>query len=300
MPLHLPWCDPQTGEAWRDDVLPAVDGVPVLVTDPAEFLARHGPRTTPADRARPLPHEPLPVDAPDPLTPHLPPGRWPAALQPAGPFGAWLASLGDRCPDAVCAAWGLGLAPSGPVLDAGCGVGGMARRMASAGRPVVAFDRSPDAVLLARDLLAGRLPDVPVCGARSQATRMTWPHPAVPDNGVQWAIADVLEPPLPLDSLAWVHLGSVVDMVPAGAVAVVDAVAPLLVSGGVLTVATPHDDDRVPHAHAPDPGAVLREALHALGFEVVREDRSVPWVVRQYDRGYRVLLTDCIAARATW
>ena len=67
---------------------------------------------------------------------------------------------------------------------------------------------------------------------------------------------------------------------------------------GLLTLATPHDEDAVPMPGAPRPSDRLREALAELGLHIVDEVPQVPWVVRQYDRGYRVLLTDCLAARA--
>ena len=296
----LPWCDFEQGTPLDPDSIVQCHGLPVLVPDAAAFLARHGPR--PAGHPLSLVQlpEPLPVDAPDPLTPHIPPGRWPDALVPPGAFGAWVQSLGDTCPDAVCADWGAELAPDGPAVDAGCGVGGMARRMAVAGRRVVAFDRAPAAVMLARELLLGAHRRLVVPGARSTALELEWPHGPVAADQVQWAVADVLAPPLPTDSVAWIHLGSVVDMVAGSPLDVIDALAPLLQTGGLLTVATPHDDDAVPTPNAPDPSRALRRVLDALGFHVVAEERAVPWVVRQYDRGYRVLLTDCLAARASW
>ena len=90
------------------------------------------------------------------------------------------------------------------------------------------------------------------------------------------------------------------DVVQVPASVVVDAVAPAICSGGLLTIATPHDEDRVPRSGSVDPGEALRTCLDALGFVVVAEDREVPWVVRQYNRACRVLFVDCIAARVTW
>lgn len=294
------WSDFETGRALDLTAWPHVDGVPVLVPEARAFLARHGPRMGGHGRNLAEVSEPLPIDAPDPLTPHLPPGRWPEVLLPEGPLGEWVAALGETCPDALCARWGQRWGPEGVSLDAGCGVGSMALRMAQAGRSVVAFDRSPAAVLLARALLAGRHTSVHVPLARSSSIELAWPHAPVSPDATRWAVADVLAPPLPPDSLAWIHLGSVVDMVSASPFDVVDAVAPLLQSGGLLTVATPHDEDRMPAPGVPDPSRALRDVLEALGLDLVAEERAVPWVVRQYDRGYRVLLTDCLAARASW
>lgn len=294
------WCDEETGDPLDLSAWPQMNGIPVLVPQPEAFLLRHGPRTGATLAHGAVPYEPLPVDAPDPLTPHLSPGHWPDGLLPPEPLGAWVKALGERCPDAVCSAWGAELAPEGPTLDVGCGVGGMARRMAESGRSVLAFDRSPEAVRLARSLMSGALPEVwvPMDRSRSQAWR--WPHPPVAPGQIAWAVADVLRPPLPPDTLAWVHLGSVLDMVEAPTEAVIDALAPAIRSGGLLTVATPYDEDRVPLPDGARPDRDLRAVLPSMGFEIVAEDVAVPWVVRQYNRACRVLFVDCIAARVTW
>jgi len=292
------WGDPMTGAELHTPPGVLVDGVPVLMPDARRFVTRHAPSWAVDGRQGLTPVDSLPVDAPDLLTPHLSPGRWPESVRPGGSFGEWVRGLGDRCPDAVCAEWAADFAPDGVAVDAGCGVGSMTRRMAQDRSCVLAFDRSPRAVLLARALLSGQLPEVGVPGARSVRLDLAWPHPPVPDGVVQWAIADVLDPPLITGGIAWLHLGSVIDMVPAGMEAVLEAVVGCLQPGGLLTIATPHDEDAVALPGVPPPGEVMRAALQELGLHLVDEAPSVPWVVRQYDRGYRVLLTDCLAARA--
>ncbi|MFH1143153.1 MAG: methyltransferase domain-containing protein [Candidatus Eisenbacteria bacterium] len=79
----------------------------------------------------------------------------------------------------------LALVPPGPVLDAGCGAGRDAVYMASRGRTVVAVDRLPDALAMARalaarctvaldlrlaDLERQRPPDAPVRGENEPRT----------------------------------------------------------------------------------------------------------------------------------
>jgi len=292
------WGDPLTGAPLADGPVVSVEGVPVLLPDARRFVARHSPAWRPRSPYAMVPADPLPIDAPDPLTPHLAPGEWPEALLPPGAFGQWVRGLGRHCPDAVCAEWASELAPDGLAVDAGCGVGGMARRMAERRACVLAFDRSPRAVLLARDLLSATLSPVAIPAARGRLIEFDWPHPAVPEGVVSWAVGDVLHPPLVDGSVAWLHLGAVVDMVPSGVDDVLEAIVGCLMPGGLLTLATPHDEDAVPTPDGPDPGEVVRAVLHELGLHLVDEAPEVPWVVRQYDRGYRVLLTDCLAARA--
>lgn len=273
---------------------PTLDGVPVLVPEPDRFLLRHGPGVW--DMAVGLPNrrvEDLPVDAADPITPHLPP----SALGGAGSFGRWLQSLGEKSPDQVCAAWGAELAPNGRALDIGCGVGPMARRMASAGRSTYAFDRSPRAVLLARDLLLGRLAETHIPTSRSGLQRVRWPFKPLSDRILHFCIADAMNPPFPDGAFAWIHLGNVVDIADTSAGPLLSAAAELLQPGGLLTLSTPYDDDEMGLVGAAPPEEELLEAIEALGLGLVAQEDQVPWVIREYDRGYRVLFTHCVAAR---
>lgn len=285
--------DPDTwtsedGRAW-----PLVDGVPVLVPDPHAFLARHHPAWSPGAPAPAQPPDPLPVDAPDLRTPFLPAG----ALGAPGGFGTWLRGLGDRSPGQVCAAWAAALAPEGPAADLGCGVGPMTARMVAAGRRVVAMDRSPRAVLSARAVVEGRLRQLGVPTHRRGLEMAPNPVPPVPPGRVAWVVGDALAPPLAEGAFAWVHLGNLLDMVGEGLGAALAESAALLAPGGLLTLSTPWDLPPAAHADAPPPEPLLHALLAEEGLWLVDEDPAVPWVVREYDRGYRVLFSHCVAAR---
>ena len=279
---------------------PDIDGIPVLVPDVGVFMARHGllwRSDLPWALCEP---EPLVVDAPDPLTPHLTPAELAAIAEadhaPAG-LVQMLRGFGQRDPASVCAAWGADLAPDGPALDLGCGVGAMGRRMALQGRATTLIDRSPRAVLLARDLLRGALVEISLPdergGARVAPVELRLPEP----SRTRFVVGDAMEPPLPAERFAWVHLGNVVDIVGPGVGALLDAAASLLLPGGLLTVSTPHDVDLPTLPGACEPGASLRALVEDAGLSLVDEADPVPWVVRQYRRGYRLLLADCFAAR---
>ena len=273
---------------------PTLDGVPVLVTDPDRFLARHGPGAWDLTQGLPTRRiEDLPVDAADPVTPHLPP----SALGGTGSFGKWLQTMGERCPDQVCAQWGVELAPNGRALDVGCGVGPMARRMAASGRQTWAFDHAPRAVLLARDLLLGRMKETMVPTSRGGLQRVRWPFKPLSDRGMHFFIADAANPPLPEGAFAWVHLGNVLDIADDVAGNILSACVELLQPGGLLTLSTPYDSDEVGLLGSTPPEDELREAITALGLSLTEQDEQVPWVVREYDRGFRVLSCHCIAAR---
>ena len=290
--MHIPWHCPTDRLPLDDDLgledgisYPRVGGIPVLLEEPHRFLARHLTGASPTQAA-----DPLPVDAPDPLTPHLSPSAL-AELAPP-PLALLLRNL-PYDPTQLCAQWGQEHAPEGMAVDAGCGVGAMARLMATQGRAVAAFDRSPRAVLLARDLLAGSVTDVPVPEGRASLTRVQWPFPAV--QGVGFAVADATAPPLPPRSAAWVHAGNLLDMAEAGPFAVLDALAALLQPGGLLTLCTPWDEDRTPLLDGGDPALELLDWLDELDLEVVASEDLVPWAVRQYDRGWRLLFCQCLA-----
>ena len=280
-------------------VYPLLDGIPVLVPHPEAFLARHGPDWSAQEGLPTGPREPLPIDAPDPVTPHLPVGQQILDHDPASGdlFHTWITTLGDGGPDAVCARWAGALAPAGPSLDAGCGVGPMARRMAHAGREVWAFDRSPRAVILARALLTGRVHEAGVPTHRGGYRPMKVPFEPFSEATVHLAIADVRAPPYADEAFAWVHVGNLLDMADADPEELLAGLWDLLAPGGLLTLSTPYDTDETPLFDAPGPEARLLESLEALDLTVLEQDLSVPWVVREYDRGYRVLFTHCVAAR---
>ncbi|MDP2305797.1 MAG: class I SAM-dependent methyltransferase [Pseudomonadota bacterium] len=283
---------PRTGgplKDWRSVAghvtYPLLDGVPVLLSDPMALLASQPPRSTAAA-------EPGRCGLPDPITPHLPPALFGA---PAG-FGQWLTSLGDVGPDSLALGFASRYAPAGPALDVGCGVGTMARRMVTAGRPTWAFDRSPDAVLLARGLLCGALQQTVIPTSRRGLRRVKVPFKPITAN-LEFCIADAARPPFPPDSFAWVHLGDVLDELGDDVAEVLVACEGLLKRGGVLTVTTAYSAEATPSETAQAPEEELLEALEGLGLQVIDQQDRVPQVVREYDRGYRIRFVHVVAAR---
>ena len=238
------------------------DGIPILVPDPPALLEAASSGAPPSDL----------------LSPFLPPSM----LGVTGSLGDWLASV-PRTPSSLLASWGIQHAPPGPTLDAGCGLGEMALRMASLGRPTWAIDQDPHILVCARDLLLGRIREAPWSGEPS-------PHPVpilpLRPGQVQLAIADIRTPPFQDGCFAWVHLGEV--PLRAGVLAAASA---LLVDGGVMTLATSHRDD---------PGRPvdwLQGQLKSLGLSVIIAEPQVPWVRRLDRRQLRVDLLQCVAVR---
>lgn len=264
---------------------PLVDGIPLLLPDPLALLGAQPPRSAAAA-------DPARVGLPDAVTPHLPPSLFGA---PAG-FGQWLASLGETSPDAVAAAMAGKYAPGGAAADVGCGVASMARRMVGLGRDTWAFDKSLDAVLLAKGLLLGALTQTAIPTSRRGLRRVKVPFKPIASN-LHLAVADATRPPFRAGSFAWVHLGNVLDELGDDVGEVLVAAENLLQAGGLLTITTAYDAPARPTETAPPPEEELLEALQELGLEVVEQQDRVPAITREYDRGYRVRFMHVIAAR---
>lgn len=280
-------------EAWysnaADTLYPHLEGVPVLVPDPKAFLRRHGP-WNPRDGVVGQVQEPLGVSEPDAVTPFLAPGE----LGVSGVFGDALLDLGQLTPDAWLAAFVAQHGHPGPACDVGCGLGNMARLMAKQDRPVVAFDRSPAAVLTAKDLLTGQLTES-LMPTHSRGARSVRVPPVAIDTPLRMAIADARFPPLPKDSMTWVHLGMLIDVLEGDDLvkALVESVQ-LLVRGGLLTVSTAYNSAGPFIENEPSPVDDLREVFQELGLRLVEERDLVPKVTRHYDRRFTVELVHCL------
>ncbi len=266
---------------------PLIEGVPLLVSDPVHFLSRAPVRAAIAADARR-------AGLPDALTPHLPPSVFGAP----GGFGQWLTSLAETSAVATAAGMAQRHAPPGAALDAGCGVGVMARRMVAAGRDTWAFDLSADAVLLARGLLTGALGTATIPTSRRGLRRVKVPLAALPEP-VHFCIADPTRPPYAPGCFAWIHLGDVLDTLGEDSGLALVACEQLLAPGGLLTVTTAYDTPGDPVEAALPPEEELLEALEAMGLAVVDQQDRIPMVIREYDRSYRIKFMHCVAARCT-
>jgi SAM-dependent methyltransferase len=289
---------PQTGETldnWRTSAgirYPLIAGIPVLVPEPRAFLLRHGP-WEPGLGVPTGVREPLGVDEPDAVTPHLPAG---ALGAPPG-LGDWLNGLAGLTPAQVTAGMGAETAPPGPVLHLGCGVGDFARRAVLLGRVVYAVDKSPEAVVMARDLLTGRQRQTWLPTHKGGCVKVRFPHPPLV-GGVQFAIAESTRLPFRPGTFAWVHLDRALDNAPTSRFGelLVSATSALR-RGGVLTLSTAYGGPAVAVPDARAPEAELRDALEELELHVLREQDQVPRIVRHYDRGFDVSFHHCLVAR---
>jgi SAM-dependent methyltransferase len=237
--------------------------------------------------------QPVGVAEPDAVTPHLPAG---ALGAPQG-LGDWLSGIAGLTPAQVCAGMGAELAPPGPALHLGCGVGDFARRAVMAGRIVYAIDFSAEAVVMARDLLSGRQRYSWIPTHKGGCAKIRFPHEPVP-GGVQFAIADCVRPPFPAGTFSWVHLDRALDeATPARVGELLVSATSVLRSGGILTLSTAYSGPQVAVPGASAPEEELREALTELGFGILRERDHVPRIQRHYDRMFTVSFHHCLVAR---
>ena len=276
-------------EAWysnaSDTLYPHLDEIPVLVPDPRAFLRRHGP-WHPSEGVAGQRQEILPVSEPDAVSPFLSPSE----LGAGGPFGAALSDLGTLTPDSWCASVAVEHAPQGPACDVGCGLGNMARIMAKEGRSVIAFDRSPNAVLLARDILSGRISEALMPTHAGGAKSVKLPPVAV-QTPLLLAIADALYPPLPKDALAWVHLGMLIDSLKEeDLIQVLLESVQLLAPGGVFSITTAYDSCGPLIENEPSRADELREVFGELGLRLIEERDVIPRVLRHHERRFTVQL----------
>ncbi len=283
-------------ESWysnaADTLYPLLDGIPVLVSDPEQFLRLHGPWSPTANVAGQA-QQIRGLWSPDAVTPFMAP----KALQVGGPFGDFLLDL-DLHPDGWVAETASLHAPEGVAVDLGCGLGGMALRMSAMGRDVVALDIDPATMITCRDVLTGRLQDAWVPTHRRGARAMKVPV-RPPDHPIALAIADAAAPPLPEAMFAWVHLGLLLDDLDTDSmVKVLLGARALIPRGGVLSITTAYDG---PGAHVPEQPSFepeLREVLTELGLTLVEEQDKLPHVTRRWDRYFEVRLVHAMVWRA--
>lgn len=262
-----------------------VDGVPVLVEEPRTYFITHRKALGGQPDIRL-------TECPDPITPHLPP----PLLGAPGGLGQWLSALGDTGPDAICAGFAERHAPPGFALDVGCGMAPMGRRMVAAGRTTYAFDRSADAVLIARATLCGGTGSAMIPTHKAGLRKVKVPFTPI-TSGLNFAMADAARPPFAAGSFPWVHLGDVLDSAGDQVGEVLVASAELVAPNGILTLSTGFNARGTPKETKPNPEDELLEALDTIGFAPVEHVDRVPHVVRDYDRSFRVRFMYCLAAR---
>lgn len=302
---------------------PIIDAIPILVPDPARFLAD--------SQSQILARDDLPVDALSALG---------DAIGPGTPFEATRHHLGAYAhdhwaefdpgigaprfpPGSVARALHAGLAllgaglPAGPALDIGCSIGRAAAELAA----------SADGLVLGVDLNFSMLR---LAGAAQRSGRVAFarrriglvydavafdiptPHAARIDH---WA-CDAMALPFAPGLFGRIAALNVLDCVPSP-VSLLQAAATLLAPGGGAVICSPYDwsptatqppywigghSQRGPHGGSAESliRAILTEAAHPqsiAGIAIAGEIEDQPWAVRLHARSTMVYALHLLALR---
>ncbi|MBR0669289.1 methyltransferase domain-containing protein [Roseomonas hellenica] len=304
---------------------PVIDAVPVIVADPARYLAD--------SQTQILAREDLSAEAL---------GLLGDAIGPGTPFEATRHHLGAYAhdhwgefdpeeaaspsafpPGSVARALRAGLAmlgegvPEGPALDIGCSVGRASMELAAAGGgPVLGVDLNFSMLRLAqRAILRGR-----VAYQRRRIGLVYDPRdfavPAPDAARIDFWASDAMALPFGAGAFARISALNVLDCVPSP-VALLNAVAVLLRPAGGAVLSTPYDwapsatepafwigghSQRGPHQGAAEPllRALLTEGQHPqsiAGIAIAGEDPAFPWAVRLHARSTMVYALHLLALR---
>lgn len=186
-------------------------------------------------------------------------------------------------------------------LDVGCSVGGLSAQLSKyAG--TVGIDTSFLSVLAARRIMLGSPSAKTAYRAYHEGDRYEEIAADVRRGAhdVEFIVASGLSPAIvePVDMVCAVNL---IDLVP-DPVALIDSLAAQVVTGGHILITSPYGWSGVSKARwigGTDTSSAdaLREALGAVGFEVLRDDDRVPWFWRDYSRFWRLYFVHSLLAK---
>jgi SAM-dependent methyltransferase/uncharacterized protein YbaR (Trm112 family) len=305
---------------------PIIDGVPVIVADPARYLAD--------SQSQVLARDDLPAEAL---------GMIGDAIGPGTPFEATRHHLGAYAhdhwgefdpeeaaspsafpPGSVARALTAGLAmlgpdlPEGPALDIGCSVGRASAGLAAAPGLVLGVDLNFSMLrLMQRAILTGRVVyQRRRIGLVYDSRDFVVPMPDAARIDA-WA-CDAMALPFEAGAFARISAMNVLDCVPSP-VALLNAIAVLLAPGGGAVLSTPYDwapsatqpafwigghSQRGPDRGAAEPllRAILTEGAHPqslAGITIAGEEAAFPWAVRLHARSTMVYALHLLALRKT-
>ncbi|MES2710390.1 MAG: methyltransferase domain-containing protein [Pseudomonadota bacterium] len=302
---------------------PIIDAIPILVPDPARFLAD--------SQAQIMAREDLSPDALSLLGDAIGPGTpFEAARHHLGAYahdhwGEFDPDLGEQRfpPGSVARALQAGLAmlgeglPDGPALDIGCSIGRAAAELAAAGPGLVlGVDLNFSMLKLAqRAQRSGR-----VAFARRRIALVYDPVEfAIPTPGAaridHWA-CDAMALPFAPGQFSRIAAMNVLDCVPSP-VTLLQAIAALLAPGGGAVLASPYDwsptatqppfwigghSQRGPHQGSAESlvRAILTEGAHPqsiAGIAIAGEILDQPWAVRLHARSTMVYALHLLSVR---
>jgi SAM-dependent methyltransferase/uncharacterized protein YbaR (Trm112 family) len=291
---------------------PVIDGVPIVMADPAAYLRAEMATVVERDLAPDVVALLVadgPDDAPYPrLAEHLSiylDAHWGdrAVPLPDGPgAGFALRAVVDKI--AARAADRVGLA-----VELGCSTGRIVAELAAGADQVIGLDLHFGAVRRARRLLDGARVDYPrrMIGRRYAAAAASAGDRAVPASRRLLVCGDALDPPLIPGAFDRVVALNLLDSVaaPRQLLAVLDG---LCAPGGELIVSSPYawqssvmaDDERIGGAEpALDVAALLRDGVGLSARYQIEDEADLPWTLRRDARSCASYTTHFLRARKT-
>jgi len=300
-------------ECWLE--FPVIDGVPVLVANPRDYLARTGELI--------LMRQDLPPTLTSLMGDSLGPGstydtaRQHLSLYAGDHYCDW--SGGEGAPQ-VAATLERGLecagGVEGPMLDLGCSVGrGVWALAAAADGPVLGGDLNFAMLRLAQRLLIegeARFERRRV-GIAYDPVTIRVPEGADSSRVDFWAI-DAAALPFPPGHFRTVTAINLVDCVPAPAQTLAE-IARVLAAGGKSVMTTPYDwstaataiegwigghsQRTAPEGHGGASEPALRSVLASVGLEILGELDDLPWRLEIHDRSVMHYRLHLLALRRT-
>lgn len=290
---------------WQE--FPVIDGAPILVPDPAGYLARTAEQILARADLDPM-IESLVGDALGPGT-GFDTTRQHLSLYARDHFGDW-AGLVSPSQVAATLAEALALAGevTGPVIDVGASVGrGVWELAARVPGLVLGGDLNFAMVRLGQSLLRRGEGRFPQRRGGLVYDQMTASAPSAPQ--VDLWVMDAMALPFAPGSFGVAAAINLIDCVP-GPQHLLGELARILAPGGAALIATPYDwaANATPPAawlggHSQrgpgggDSPAALRAALDAAGFDLAGAAADLPWSLIVHDRATMFYTLDLVAAR---
>lgn len=292
-------------------VYPVVDGVPVLTAKPEDNLA--------ANAAVWLRRDDLPAALDEAFNAATGPGSWSDTPRQQVSTYAW-DHYGDLDPEAHDEDFPPGSvtrlldealallddAPSGPVLDAGCGLGRTTVHLATrTGQPALGVDLNAAFLrVFQRVLTEGR---IRYFLRRNGVSYLEREHEVIlpfMDQADAW-MCDASALPFARATFGLVSAFHLLDSA-ADPLLTLRELVRVLKPGGTLLLSCPYDWSAgvTPPAAwwggtpaSPDPAAGLRQALAEQGLLIIGERAEVPWTLRLHDRAGMHYRAHVLAAR---
>jgi len=224
-----------------------------------------------------------------------------SVVKPSDPLYEFLRAYSTHNPHAVLEGFAARYSNGGQglALDIGCHVGGFTALQAQRSRFVFGIDVSFENLLLASQILKGRPKRLDRYRLYQEGTRYQWRNLHAPRcQNVEFVVATGDNLPFKASSVDTVSSCNVVDIVPEP-LKLVDEKVRVLKKGGLLLLSDPYEFNgvrfkRLETRSRKSPLRVIKQRM-ASQIQIVQEEDDVPWISKEYNRGYQIYYNHCLA-----